>query len=87
MLSPEFMDGIVEAVSAEVCKENPTEECPMFVEGVLRQGLPLLAAAADDAGFTQVLLGGKVLFEKGTFGEKAIIFLNLVFMGIFVELR
>ena len=57
MLSPEFMDGIVEGVSAEVCKENPTEECPMFVEGVLRQGLPLLAAAADDAGFAQVLLG------------------------------
>merc|ERR1712037_711427 len=48
-----IQDGIVEGVSAEVCKENPTEECPMFVEGVLRQGLPLLAAAADDAGFTQ----------------------------------
>ena len=64
MLSPEFMDGIVEGVSAEVCKENPTEECPMFVEGVLRQGLPLLAAAADDAGFAQVLLG-----EKSTFGK------------------
>merc|ERR1719460_1258388 len=54
MLSAEFMDGIVEAVSAEICKDNPTEECPMFVDGVLRQGLPLLAAAADDAGFAQV---------------------------------
>merc|ERR1712110_878453 len=53
MLSPEAMDGIVEAVSAEICKDNPTEECPMFVDGILRQGLPLLAAAADDAGFAQ----------------------------------
>merc|ERR1719331_1256010 len=50
----EAMDQIVEVVSAEICKENPTEECPMFVDGVLRQGLPLLAAAADDAGFAQV---------------------------------
>merc|ERR1719331_3254462 len=49
----EFMDQIVEAVSGEICKENPTEECPMFVDGVLRQGLPLLAAAADDASFAQ----------------------------------
>merc|ERR1712076_61669 len=53
MLSPEAMDIIVEGVSAEICKENPTEECPMFVEGVLRQGLPMLAATADDAGFAQ----------------------------------
>merc|ERR1712062_860959 len=49
----EAMDQIVEVVSAEICKENPTEECPMFVEGVLREGLPLLAAAADDASFAQ----------------------------------
>merc|ERR1712024_99049 len=53
MLSPEAMDIIVEGVSAEICKDNPTEECPMFVDGILRQELPLLAATADDAGFAQ----------------------------------
>merc|ERR1719458_2130575 len=53
LVSSEFMDGIVEAVSAEICKDNPTEECPMFVDGILRQGLPLLAGAGADADFAQ----------------------------------
>ena len=61
MLSPEAMDIIVEGVSAEICKENPTEECPMFVDVLLRVGLPMLAATADDAGFAQVF------FRKDTF--------------------
>ena len=54
MLSPEAMDIIVEGISAELCKENPTEECPMAVDGVIRAGLPLLAAAGADADFAQV---------------------------------
>ena len=54
MLSPEAMDIIVEGISAEICKDNPTPECPVAVDGLLRAGLPVLAAMADDAGFEQV---------------------------------
>ena len=54
MLSPEAMDVIVEGISAEICKDNPTPECPVAVDGVLRNGLPLLAGASDDAGFAEV---------------------------------
>merc|ERR1719433_1719204 len=53
MLSPEAMDVIVEGISAEICKDNPTPECPLAVDGVLRNGLPLLAAAGADADFAQ----------------------------------
>merc|ERR1719295_1994032 len=53
MLSPEAMDIIVEGISAEICKDNPTPECPVAVDGLLRAGLPVLAAMADDAGFEQ----------------------------------
>merc|ERR1719242_1188457 len=53
MLSPEAMDIIVEGISAELCKENPTPECPAAVDGVIRAGLPLLAAAGADADFAQ----------------------------------
>merc|ERR1711997_651579 len=53
MLSPEAMDVIVEGISAEICKDNPTPECPVAVDGVLRNGLPLLAGASDDAGFAE----------------------------------
>merc|ERR1711970_564039 len=53
MLSPEAMDIIVEGISAELCKENPTPECPAAVDGVLRAGLPLLAEAGADADFAQ----------------------------------
>merc|ERR1711970_467449 len=53
MLAPEAMDIIVEGISAELCKENPTPECPAAVDGVLRAGLPLLAEAGADADFAQ----------------------------------
>merc|ERR1712212_863911 len=53
MLSPEAMDVIVEGISAEICKDSPTPECPVAVDGVLRNGLPLLAGASDDAGFAE----------------------------------
>ena len=64
MLSPEAMDVIVEGISAELCKDNPTPECPAAVDGVLRAGLPLLAAAGADADFAQVFC---------QFGKKSII--------------
>merc|ERR1711973_747225 len=53
MLSPEAMDIIVGGISAELCKDNPTPECPAAVDGVLRAGLPLLAEAGADADFAQ----------------------------------
>ena len=37
MLSPEAMDVIVEGISAELCKDNPTEECPAAVDAVITQ--------------------------------------------------
>merc|ERR1711997_60369 len=53
MLSPEAMDVIVEGISAEICKDNPTPECPLTVDGVLRNGLPLLAGAGADGDFAE----------------------------------
>merc|ERR1719184_180215 len=53
MLSPEAMDVIVEGISAEICKDSQTPECPVAVDFLLRNGLPLLAAASDDAGFAE----------------------------------
>ena len=38
LLSPEALDIIVEGISAELCKDNPTPECPAAVDGVIRQG-------------------------------------------------
>merc|ERR550532_3840418 len=33
MLAPETLDTIVEFLSAELCKDNPTPECPAAVDG------------------------------------------------------
>merc|ERR1712001_738307 len=44
---------IVDTLSPEICKDNPTEECPAAVDAVITQGLPLLAAASDASGFGQ----------------------------------
>merc|ERR1719384_2010844 len=53
ILLPETLDVIVEGISAELCKDNPTDECPVAVDGVIRAGLPLLVAADTDADFAQ----------------------------------
>ena len=73
MLSPEAMDVIVEGISAEICKDNPTPECPVAVDFVLRNGLPLLAGASDDAGFAEVS------FEFGKQTKLCILIVNLLF--------
>merc|ERR1719184_728098 len=44
---------IVDTLTPEICKDNPTEECPAAVDAVITQGLPLLAAASDASGFGQ----------------------------------
>ena len=63
MLSPEAMDIIVDGISAEICKDNPTEECPAAVDFVLRGGLPMLAAAGADGDFSQVLCSFKFIID------------------------
>merc|ERR1719151_485479 len=49
LLEPDTLDAIVENLAPEICKDNPTEECPAAVDAIIRQGLPLLAAAGGDA--------------------------------------
>ena len=75
MLSPEAMDVIVESISAEICKDSQTPECPVAVDFLLRNGLPLLAAASDDAGFAEVS------FEFGKQKKVCILILDLLFYG------
>ena len=48
------MDAIVERIAPEICKDNPTEECQPAVDAIIRNGLPLLAAAGSDADIAQV---------------------------------
>merc|ERR1711910_21480 len=51
LLEPDTLDAIVENLAPEICKDNPTEECPAAVDAIIRQGLPLLAAAGDATAF------------------------------------
>merc|ERR1719433_1621421 len=53
LLEEETIATIVETLTPEICKDNPTEECPAAVDAVITQGLPLLAAASDASGFGQ----------------------------------
>merc|ERR1712055_1118200 len=46
-------DAIVGEITPAICEGNPTEQCPAAVDGVIRQGLPMLAAAGDDSGSAQ----------------------------------
>ena len=55
LLEPDTIDAAVEFIAPEICKDNPTEECPVAVDAIIRNGLPLLAAASDAQGFAQVL--------------------------------
>ena len=55
LLEPDTLDAIVENLAPEICKDNPTEECPAAVDAIIRQGLPLLAAAGDATAFGEVL--------------------------------
>ena len=40
--------------NGEFCDNNGDERCPAAVDGVIRQGLPMLAAAAAQADFSEV---------------------------------
>merc|ERR1712061_93619 len=51
LLEPDTLDAMGENLAPEICKDNPTEECPAAVDAIIRQGLPLLAAAGDATAF------------------------------------
>merc|ERR1711971_864452 len=51
--APETMDVIVENIAPQICANNPTNECPIAVDAIIRNGLPLLAGAGADADFAQ----------------------------------
>ena len=55
------MDVIVENLAPQICAENPTEECPAAVDAIIRNGLPLLAAAGTDADLAQVLFNAELI--------------------------
>ena len=40
--------------NGEFCANNGDERCPAAVDGVIRQGLPMLAAAGGQADFAEV---------------------------------
>merc|ERR1719357_662406 len=48
LLAPETLDTIVDFRA-----QNGDERCPAAVDGVIRQGLPMIAAAGADAGYAE----------------------------------
>jgi len=59
LLAPETIDVIVENIAPQICANNPTEECPIAVDAIIRNGLPLLAGAGADADFAQVIFNAE----------------------------
>merc|ERR550532_2090197 len=53
MLATETLDAIVEFLSGDFCASMGDDRCPDIVDAVIRQGLPMLAAAGADADFSQ----------------------------------
>merc|ERR1712055_395400 len=60
LLSDEAIDAIVSALSGDAfCGQvdDPSGECPAAVDFVIRNGLPLLAAATDESSFAEACNG------------------------------
>ena len=55
MLATETLDAIVEFLSGDFCATTGEDRCPEFVDVIIRQGLPMIYAASDDAAVTEVL--------------------------------
>merc|ERR1712183_672762 len=53
MLATETLDAIVEFLSGDFCASMGDDRYPEIVDAVIRQGLPMLAAAGADADFSQ----------------------------------
>ena len=57
LLEERTIDAIVDRLVPEICNPGPTADCPEHLEAVIRQGLPLLAAAqSEDDDYAQVSL-------------------------------
>ena len=87
LLEPDTLDAIVENLAPEICKDNPTEECPAAVDAIIRQGLPLLAAAGDATAFGEVLFSFiSVIFTTtrsvGTFVVTTILFQSWIYCEV-----
>merc|ERR1711970_872387 len=53
LLATETLDAIVEVLSGDFCASTGDDRCPEFVDVVIRQGLPMLAAAGADGDFSE----------------------------------
>jgi len=53
MLATETLDAIVEFLSGDFCASMGDDRCPEFVDVIIRQGLPMIYAASDDAAVTE----------------------------------
>ena len=60
MLAPETLDTIVEFLSGDFCATTGEDRCPEFVDVVIRQGLPMIYAASDDAAVAEVSFLGNL---------------------------
>ena len=54
LLAAETLDAIVGFLAGDFCTSMGDDRCPEFVDVVIRQGLPMLAAAGADGDFSQV---------------------------------
>ena len=54
LLATETLDAIVEFLSGDFCASTGDDRCPEIVDAVIRNGLPMLAAAGADGDFSQV---------------------------------
>ena len=54
LLATETLDAIVEFLSGDFCASLGDDRCPEALDVVIRQGLPMLAAAGADGDFSEV---------------------------------
>ena len=65
-MAPETLDTIVDFLAnGDFCAQNGDERCPAAVDGVIRQGLPMIAAAGADAGYAEVRKQNICPFDLG----------------------
>merc|ERR1719516_463749 len=54
LLAVETLDAIVDILAnGDFCAQNGDDRCPAIVDVIIRQGLPMLAAAGADGDFSQ----------------------------------
>ena len=69
LLEEATLDTIVDVLAnGDFCASMGDDRCPAIVDAVIRQGLPMLAAAGADGDFSQVLCYFKALIFNKQFG-------------------